>query len=729
VAMDRDGNIGLGFSVSSSTMHPGIHFTGHRVTDPLGQMGQGEGVIIDGKGSQLDFPRWGDYTSLSIDPADDCTFWYTDQYYGVDGNSWQTRTGTFKLSECQTGTPKLTSVGAAQTAFEGGSTVVGTVLLSNFAPAGGVVVKLSSSKTSLVKVPASVTVPAGKSSATFAITSVKTSTQTSVTLKATLGSTSKSVTLTVLASPAPSAVTFNPPTVPAGGTSIGTVTLDGPAPSSGAVVTLSSDLPTSAQVPASVTIPAGATQRTFTVTTSINAFAPDAVAISASYHGITRTGFLNIARNLPMGNAVFDADLRAPACRSVQASCDTGGLIDGRDGLGPELNQPNTIFAACADGSDGVYRSARTIDGLRITSVDGSPLAPGKTARIDLTVFACNCDGSGQPDFFALYVARDASNPAWAPIAILSAPAPGRQVLSTTFTLPTGRLEAVRASISFTSFGEVCSAGGTTNFGDLESDDLVFAVQNPGPDVAYAWPEAEAGTFASPLVLVDDFFASAGHAVRVPAGVDSLTAPPADGHLTLPFTVAVPGSYAIWGRVIAPSSTQASFWLRVDGGPFIRWDDIAVGSTYHWDRVRDSDAGGPPALFTLAAGDHVVELAYREGGITLDRLLVTNDPLEDPTHPSGVQGPPPPPTGLLAFPSNQAVTLFWSSSGFQASEFKVRRGTMPGGPYPARFESDSTSFRDDTVTNGTTYCYIVQGSNADGDSPPSPEICATPVAP
>ena len=99
-AMDKDGNIAIGFSVSSINIHPQIHYAGHLVTDPPGIMGQGEGTIIDGGGSQT-FTRWGDYSSMSVDPTDGCTFWYTNEYLAVDGAfNWKTQIATFKFPGC-----------------------------------------------------------------------------------------------------------------------------------------------------------------------------------------------------------------------------------------------------------------------------------------------------------------------------------------------------------------------------------------------------------------------------------------------------------------------------------------------------------------------------------------------------------------------------------------------------------------------------------------------------
>src|SRR5437016_14381061 len=103
IAMDQSGNIALGFSVSSSSVHPEIHYTGRLAGDALGQMTQGEGTILNGAGSQTgsNLSRWGDYSMMAVDPGDDCTFWYTTEYIPANGAvNWKTRIGSFKFAGC-----------------------------------------------------------------------------------------------------------------------------------------------------------------------------------------------------------------------------------------------------------------------------------------------------------------------------------------------------------------------------------------------------------------------------------------------------------------------------------------------------------------------------------------------------------------------------------------------------------------------------------------------------
>jgi hypothetical protein len=102
IAMDQAGDIALGYSVSSSNVSPSIRYTGRLAGDPLGTLPQGEATLIAGSGSQTSsFNRWGDYSMMAVDPTDDCTFWYTQEYYAVTSTaSWQTRVGSFKFPNC-----------------------------------------------------------------------------------------------------------------------------------------------------------------------------------------------------------------------------------------------------------------------------------------------------------------------------------------------------------------------------------------------------------------------------------------------------------------------------------------------------------------------------------------------------------------------------------------------------------------------------------------------------
>jgi hypothetical protein len=100
-AMDKSNDIAIGYSASSSTINPAIRFTGRVPSDPAGSL-ETEASILEGTGSQISgLSRWGDYTALAVDPSDDCTFWYTNQYEKVNGSfNWSSHIGAFIFSNC-----------------------------------------------------------------------------------------------------------------------------------------------------------------------------------------------------------------------------------------------------------------------------------------------------------------------------------------------------------------------------------------------------------------------------------------------------------------------------------------------------------------------------------------------------------------------------------------------------------------------------------------------------
>ena len=118
-AQDKLGNLALGFSASSASIFPQIRYAGRLVTDPVNTLGQGEAHMFDGTGSQSDTSsRWGDYSAMTVDPVDDCTFWYTQEYYPTTSSfNWRTRIANFKFPNCTaTPTPVVVAAGASITA-------------------------------------------------------------------------------------------------------------------------------------------------------------------------------------------------------------------------------------------------------------------------------------------------------------------------------------------------------------------------------------------------------------------------------------------------------------------------------------------------------------------------------------------------------------------------------------------------------------------------------------
>jgi hypothetical protein len=101
IAMDKVGDIAVGFSESSKTVKPSVQFTGRIPGDPLGTMESIANVVTGTGVQQGGGNRWGDYSSMAIDPSDDCTFWYAQEYYKTTGlGTWSTRLASLKFANC-----------------------------------------------------------------------------------------------------------------------------------------------------------------------------------------------------------------------------------------------------------------------------------------------------------------------------------------------------------------------------------------------------------------------------------------------------------------------------------------------------------------------------------------------------------------------------------------------------------------------------------------------------
>ncbi len=291
------------------------------------------------------------------------------------------------------------------------------------------------------------------------------------------------MSLTVTAPPTPNfSVSVAPATVSvAQGASVSTtVTVSSQNGFASAVTLSAAGLPagvTAAFVPNPVTPPAnGSTSSTLTLTASATATTGTfAVTISGVSGALTRTAplTLTVTSSTPTCPvALFDATLRAPRCSAVNNCCDTGASgVLGRDTIvgGAEPNQPNTIANSCADGVGGSFHADESNDRVKVSTLDGTPFAAGKIVRVEATVWAWS--GSPTSDAVDLYYAADANVPVWTFIGTLVPPVAGAQVLSATYTLPAGALQAVRANFRYVGVASPCSTG---SFDDR--DDLIFAV-------------------------------------------------------------------------------------------------------------------------------------------------------------------------------------------------------------------------------------------------------------
>ena len=300
-----------------------------------------------------------------------------------DGGAIWSPTGLFQHSP-------LVSLSLNPASVAAGTSSTGTVALVTAAPAGGVTVALSSKHPSIATVPASVTVPAGAASANFAISTSSNPLSTAVVITAAYDDAARSALLTLTPAVTPSSLGLIPGSVIGGSESTGTVILNRAAPGEGVAVALSSSDAAVALVPASVTVPAGATSANFTVSTSAVS-AATTVTISGTYGGGTRSAALTVT---PLTLSSFGLNPTSVPAGSASTGTLTLSAAAPAGGATVTLSSSNTAVAkvpssvtvpagaasanfsastaACSSGSatiSGIYGGVTRSDALTVTLI------------------------------------------------------------------------------------------------------------------------------------------------------------------------------------------------------------------------------------------------------------------------------------------------------------------------------------------------------------------------
>jgi hypothetical protein len=587
VAMDQVGDMALGYTVSSSSISPSVRFTGRVPTDPASTM-EAEVNVVSGTGSQNgNLSRWGDYSAMQVDPVDDCTFWYTQEYMKTTGSfNWNTRIASFKFPGCgSTATPDFT-IGSAPSSLtitqgsNGTSTITITSLngfnsattLSATGLPSGVTAAFSTNP---------VTPPAnGNATSTLTLTASSSATTgaATVTITGTSGSTTHSTTiaLTVNAASTPNFTIGASPsslTVTQGGNGASTITITSQSSFNSATTLSATGLPSGVTAAFStnpVTPPAnGSATSTLTLTASATAITGAAtVTVTGTSGSLTHSTTIALTVNSSTGSqtAVYDSTLKAPKCVNVGSGCDSGpSLLLGRDTLsgGSEPNQPNTINNSCADGTSGTYHSDESNDRIVVTTTDGSAFAAGKTVKVTATVWAYSGFSS---DALDLYYTANANTPSWVLIATIIPTVAGAQTLSANYTLPSGSLQAVRANFRYTGSASSCSTGSYD-----DHDDLIFAVGAGAPaftvSASPGTVSVQQGANATSTITVasQNGFNSATtlSASGLPSGVTAAfstnpVTPPANGSATSTLTFTASSTAATGTSTVTITGTSGS---------------------------------------------------------------------------------------------------------------------------------------------------------------------------
>jgi hypothetical protein len=229
-------------------------------------------------------------------------------------------------------------------------------------------------------------------------------------------------------------------------------------------------------------------------------------------------------------------------------------------------------------------------------------------------------------------------------------------------------------------------------------------------------------TITTPMRVVDRADASGGASIEVQNGLNSQSSVPTLGRACYKFTVASSGTYRVWGRVIARTDNDDSYWVNMDGGSFIKWNNIAPGANWHWDFVHTETNTSTPSTFSLSSGDHTLCFAYREDDTRLDVIVVTSDTSFNPN--AAITGAPAPPFAPMIFFGHLSLQVAWTTV-LGATSYSVERSN-DGATTFSEVASGVTghSFTDTSAEpNFDIHYYRVIAHGPTGNSSPSEERC------
>jgi subtilisin family serine protease/PKD repeat protein len=410
------------------------------------------------------------------------------------------------------------------------------------------------------------------------------------------------------------------------------------------------------------------------------------------------------------GLASWDATLKVPRCAVPGSYCDSSTLLNGRGPLGPESNAPNTLYAQCADGTLGSYHSDESLDRLRISTADGSPLTAGKQVTIQATVFAW---GSGTSDALDLFYAADGANPTWVYLTTIIPTTGGPSTLSASYTLPNGPMQAIRGTFRYLGGPTTCSMSAAFD----ESDDLVFSVAPAHqPPVASFTQSCNGLNCAFTDTSTGPEAAIVGWAWSFGDGSTSTEQSPShhfavDG--TYPVTLTVTDGNGLSSTssqlaTVAGFPPQASFQALCDHLSCVLADTSIDpdGSVVSWTWTFGDGYGA-----TLQNPIHT----FGATGTYAVTLTVTDDQGKTSTTTTqiSVSAPPPPPPAITLSAVGQrlkdagTVDLTWAgATGAKVVIYRngvVRASTLNSGHYHDTIES-AGSYDYRVCTAGTTAC-------------------------
>ena len=588
--------------------------------------------------------------------------------YGGDDNF----SGSTSNAVSQVVLPAVASLSVSPSSVTGSKSSTGTVTLTSAAPAGGIVVTLGSDKAAAA-VPPSVTVLAGKTSAQFTITTTPVSSAVTATITTSTIQASKTAALTIQP-PAVFSVSVSPTRVIGSQPAIGSVILNGPAPTGGWVVKLSSSSPVATV--SDVTVPAGSSTTTFAVSTN-NPSKTTPVTLTATAGGASKSAILVV---VPIAVASFT--LNPTSVSGGQMSQGTVTLTAPAPTGGQVVTLQYTTFYASVQSS------------VTVPAGSSSAMFNVQSHRATTTEEAKLYAGSGGVSIIAYLQVVPGVEPASVSLnpSTVAGTLSSTGAVTLTASAPSGGL-VVSLSSSNTAVATVPAS--ITVLAGQTSANFTVNTKNPSKTTPVTITASANGVSKSAILVVD------------PIAVSSFTLNPTSvtGGQVSQGTVTLTAPAPTGGQVVTLQYT--TFYASVQSSV-----TVAAGSSSATFNVQSH-----PVTTTEEA-----KLYAGSGGVTIITYLQVKPA---PTHavPAGPQAP----SGVSASADSGVVTIRWTAvTG--ATRYTVKRSLSADGPCDVVgiVQAPTLSYSDTPGGNGVTWYYVVSAGNENGDGPDSTPVAVQP---
>lgn len=335
------------------------------------------------------------------------------------------------------------------------------------------------------------------------------------------------------------------------------------------------------------------------------------------------------------------------------------------------------------------------------TAPDIGAVESGDTTNYTLYTLTVECSGSGSVS------PGNGKYVAGTEISLLATPTSDNWM----FDSWSGDISSTSNPLSFSIDSDISL---TANFLQTNSG----TVDDPGNTLCIEAESASDQNNFSPFTVEDNDDACGGQCIVSPS-TSYTSGVASDGNLEYEFEITEAGVYYAWFRLICPSGEEDSYWIKMDDGDYIRFNEITKSTDWIWEQVYDVDNNDAYMTCDLTEGTHTLTVVYREMNARLDKILITDNADIQPVDCETCEEASASAIYLSSAPGAGLIDLSWLVRNFTLETQAVYRNTEPdisGATKIAEIETSEREYSDMEIEVGTTYYYWITGTDDSGNA-------------